>query len=72
MSGQSTETYLDDIISHQQSAFVPGRMITDNALIAFECFHFIQQEKDPRKSFCAYKLDRSSFSTCKHYDMNKT
>jgi hypothetical protein len=50
---------LDDIISPNQSAFVPGRLITDNALVAFECFHYIQQEKDPEKSFCAYKLDLS-------------
>ena len=34
-------------------------MITDNALIAFECIHYIKQEKDPTKSFCAYKLDLS-------------
>jgi hypothetical protein len=28
-------------------------------MIAFECIHHIQQEKDPVKSFCAYKLDLS-------------
>jgi hypothetical protein len=50
---------LDDIISPAQSAFVLGRMITDNALLAFECIHHIKQEKDPTKSFCAYKLDLS-------------
>jgi hypothetical protein len=50
---------LDDLISPNQSAFVPGRLITDNALVAFECFHYIQQEKDPEKSMCAYKLDLS-------------
>ena len=38
---------------------MPGRMITDNVLIAFECIHSIQREKDPTKSFCAYKLDLS-------------
>ena len=50
---------LDDIISEAQSAFVPGRLITDNALLAFECLHYIQQEKHPGRSFCAYKLDLS-------------
>lgn len=50
---------LDDIISPYQSAFVPGRLITDNALLAFECLHFLQHEKNPENSFCAYKLDRS-------------
>ena len=50
---------LDDIISPAQSAFVPARMITDTAYIAFECIHHIQQKKDPAKSFYAHKLDLS-------------
>ena len=50
---------LPDIISPTQSAFVPGRLITDNALLAFECLHFIQHEKNPENSYCAYKLDLS-------------
>ena len=50
---------LGDIISVNQSAFVPGRLITDNALVAFECFHFIEQNTNPGKDFCAYKIDLS-------------
>jgi hypothetical protein len=37
---------LGDIISPEQSAFVLGRLITNNELITFECFHYIQQKKD--------------------------
>jgi hypothetical protein len=50
---------LQDIISSNQSAFIPGRMITDNALLAFECLHAINTSKDGRSEFCAYKLDLS-------------
>jgi hypothetical protein len=48
---------LQDIISPTQSAFIPGRLITDNALMAFECIHAIQTSSAARKKFCAYKLD---------------
>ena len=48
---------LPDIISHNQSAFIPGRLIFDNALIAFECMHSLSTFKDLRGEYCAYKLD---------------
>lgn len=48
---------LDELISPEQSALVPGRRITDNALIAFECVHAIQQGVGSRQEFGAYKLD---------------
>jgi hypothetical protein len=33
---------LHDIIWEMQSVFIPGRMIIDNAIIAFECIHALQ------------------------------
>ena len=39
--------------------FIPGRLITDNAIIAFECLHAIQQGTTERNNFCVYKLDLS-------------
>jgi hypothetical protein len=47
---------LQDIISPVQSAFIPGRIISDNALMAFECIHAIQSNSVDRSEFCAYKL----------------
>lgn len=51
--------YLQNLIGETQSAFIPCRLISDNAMIAFECFHAIQRNKKPDECFCAYKLDLS-------------
>ncbi|KAL0327239.1 UNVERIFIED_CONTAM: putative mitochondrial protein [Sesamum angustifolium] len=51
--------WLDSIISRAQSAFVPGRLITDNVLVAFETNHFLQTHSKGRKHFMNLKLDIS-------------
>ena len=50
---------LPSIISDSQSAFIQGRLITDNVLIAFETMHHINQKKVGKKGEMAIKLDTS-------------
>ncbi|KAL0411507.1 UNVERIFIED_CONTAM: putative mitochondrial protein [Sesamum latifolium] len=51
--------WLDHIISPSQSAFVLGRLITDNVLLAFETNHFLNTHSKGRKHFMNLKLDIS-------------
>ncbi|WCJ29809.1 Retrovirus-related Pol polyprotein from type-1 retrotransposable element R2 [Euphorbia peplus] len=50
---------LSDVIDPAQSAFVSGRLITDNALIAFELFHTMKHRILSSRGNFALKLDMS-------------
>ena len=44
------------LMSEEQSAFVPRRLISNNMLVAYECVHAMRTRKR-KKVLCAIKLD---------------
>ncbi|CAM8943237.1 unnamed protein product [Rhodiola kirilowii] len=45
------------IISETQSAFVPGRLISDNILLAHEVMHYIKSRRNQQTYFFSIKTD---------------
>ncbi|KAL5856995.1 hypothetical protein ACOSQ3_004453 [Xanthoceras sorbifolium] len=50
---------LHDVISESQSAFIPGRLISDNAILGFECMHSLKHNTYRNSGALALKLDMS-------------
>ena len=49
--------HLTNIIAENQTAFVPGRIISDNNIIAHEVYHSLKVRKRQSKSYMALKTD---------------
>ncbi|XP_038717940.1 uncharacterized protein LOC120011012 [Tripterygium wilfordii] len=50
---------LPKIISESQSAFISGRLISDNIIVANECIHYMKGLRSRKEGFMALKLDLS-------------
>ena len=50
---------LGDLISPIQSAFVPGRLISDNTILAYEMTHHMRRKRRGKDAYMSLKLDMS-------------
>ena len=50
---------LPEVISDNQSTFVPGRLITDSVLIAYDISHYIMNKRGSKSGFTTVKEDMS-------------
>lgn len=51
------QPFINSLITEQQSAFIPGRQIHDNVIVAHEVFHFLKRKKTGGKGYVAVKLN---------------
>ena len=50
---------LSNLVFESQSAFLSGRLISDNVLVAFETLHYLKRKTQGKLGFMALKLDMS-------------
>ncbi|KAL8097722.1 hypothetical protein AgCh_030733 [Apium graveolens] len=50
---------LAGVVTENQSAFIPGRLITSNIMISFEIMHYLERKRRGKEGCMALKLDMS-------------
>lgn len=45
------------MVNHNQSVFIPNRLITDNIILAYESFHYLYKNKSSKKCYVGIMLD---------------
>lgn len=53
------KSIIDSLISHSLSAFIPGRLITDNVMIPHELMHFMKRKTNGKQGWMTLKVDMS-------------
>lgn len=50
---------LESIVSENQSAFMSGRLISDNVMVSYEVMHYLKRKRRGKEGHMALKLDMS-------------
>lgn len=59
MVANRLKAVLPSIVSETRSAYVPGRLITDNVIAAFEVNRFLTTKSSGKTGHCSLKIDMS-------------
>lgn len=51
--------FLGDVVSDTQSAFILGRLISDNIMVLYEVMHYLKRKRRGKEGYMALKLDMS-------------
>lgn len=55
----SLKSTLETVVSENQSAFMVGRLISDNVMVSYEVMHYLKRKRRGRNGHMALKLDMS-------------
>jgi hypothetical protein len=63
---------LDEVISPVQSSSIPGGIITDNILLAYESLRTLKNKKKGKVGYCELNLDTHKAYDCVEWNFHAT